>query len=345
MTSDAKIGLLLGLVFIFVIAFIINGLPNFGDHSKAEAAPRMMVTETDSVGLTGNTQKAQEQLGWDGLLNQEGDDLTVIPETESDPESTAVPVTPDDAATNQDLTVADDGEIRSFRTLDDLVGGMSGKIQKVVQSLIEPTPGEQTTTEPAPVIASTESEPAPSKPVEAIVKQLTTPEPKETPKPAPTRQPATTRPAKIYVVEEGDVLATVAKKAYGPEEGNRLVNIDRIFKANRDTLETPDKIVVGQKLIIPPLPQAEKADAQLSNALFEKVEKIGKRNVAEVKDSSPKSSGRLYVVQDGDSLWKIASSQLDSGARWEEIIKLNADQLKSEDATLTIGMKLKLPAK
>ena len=28
MTSDAKIGLLLGLVFIFVIAFIINGLPN-----------------------------------------------------------------------------------------------------------------------------------------------------------------------------------------------------------------------------------------------------------------------------------------------------------------------------
>ncbi|MGA2094604.1 MAG: hypothetical protein ABSH16_14575 [Sedimentisphaerales bacterium] len=32
MTSDAKIGLLLGLVFIFVIAFIINGLPGF--HHK-----------------------------------------------------------------------------------------------------------------------------------------------------------------------------------------------------------------------------------------------------------------------------------------------------------------------
>ncbi|HEX42205.1 MAG TPA: hypothetical protein ENN81_09115, partial [Phycisphaerales bacterium] len=28
MTSDAKIGLLLGLVFIFIIAFIINGLPS-----------------------------------------------------------------------------------------------------------------------------------------------------------------------------------------------------------------------------------------------------------------------------------------------------------------------------
>jgi hypothetical protein len=29
MTSDAKVGLLLGLFFIFVIAFIINGLPRF----------------------------------------------------------------------------------------------------------------------------------------------------------------------------------------------------------------------------------------------------------------------------------------------------------------------------
>ena len=28
MTSDAKIGLLLGLIFIFVIAFVINGLPS-----------------------------------------------------------------------------------------------------------------------------------------------------------------------------------------------------------------------------------------------------------------------------------------------------------------------------
>jgi len=37
MTSDAKIGLLLGLVFIFIIAFIINGLPSFrGNTSNNE---------------------------------------------------------------------------------------------------------------------------------------------------------------------------------------------------------------------------------------------------------------------------------------------------------------------
>ena len=33
MTSDAKIGLLLGLVFIFIIAFIINGLPGLSQDS------------------------------------------------------------------------------------------------------------------------------------------------------------------------------------------------------------------------------------------------------------------------------------------------------------------------
>ena len=35
MTRDAKIGLLLGLAFIFVIAFIVNGLPSLrGDKNK-----------------------------------------------------------------------------------------------------------------------------------------------------------------------------------------------------------------------------------------------------------------------------------------------------------------------
>ena len=34
MTSDAKVGLLLGLVFIVIIAFLINGLPNLLAESE-----------------------------------------------------------------------------------------------------------------------------------------------------------------------------------------------------------------------------------------------------------------------------------------------------------------------
>ncbi len=37
MTADAKIGLLLGLVFIVIIAFLVNGLPNFFRRDRAAA--------------------------------------------------------------------------------------------------------------------------------------------------------------------------------------------------------------------------------------------------------------------------------------------------------------------
>ena len=55
MTSDAKIGLLLGLVFIFVIAFIINGLP--GLHQKDDSNK----LTTNMVGLESNPSGNRRQ--------------------------------------------------------------------------------------------------------------------------------------------------------------------------------------------------------------------------------------------------------------------------------------------
>ncbi|MHC4648477.1 MAG: hypothetical protein ACYTBJ_23710, partial [Planctomycetota bacterium] len=57
MTSDAKIGLLLGLVFIFVIAFIINGLPTFragGDKDNSEMTMRMANSHKETIGIPRN---------------------------------------------------------------------------------------------------------------------------------------------------------------------------------------------------------------------------------------------------------------------------------------------------
>lgn len=48
-----------------------------------------------------------------------------------------------------------------------------------------------------------------------------------------------------------------------------------------------------------------------------------------------------YVVQEGDSLWKIAQEQLDNGARYNEIMNLNPGV--DEKTVLHQGMKLKLP--
>lgn len=342
MTSDAKIGLLLGLVFIFVIAFIINGLPNFGDRSKAEATP-MVNFQTDNIDVVANARSAQEQLDWKRLLDQEGDDLVAAPETVVEPERSTAQI-----ETSADAGI---GQVRRLYTLGDFMDGVSGKIQEVVKNVIEPVSALETATEPAPAIESSQPEIVQTdrtkpQPAEAVTAQLTP----ATSTSTPPQKPEAAAPAKTYVVQAGDVLATVAKKAYGPEEGNRLVNINRIFEANRSTLKTPDEIFAGQTLVIPPLPAAKpevgKADdGKLSAALFEKVEQIGKRNVAQVKETSSKPEGPLYVVQDGDSLWKIAASQLGNGARWEEIIKLNADTLKSKEAVLVIGMKLRMPAK
>jgi len=330
MTSDAKIGLLLGLVFIFVIAFIINGLPNFGNRSQAEAT-QMIDFDGENLGVAPNTQQAQDQLDWDALMAQESGDLTDL-----EPQETASESLPGSA---EILGAAEDApgqDVRSVYTFNDLMGGVSRRIGDVVSQFAD---GSRSTTlqveasEPTPAIEITQPEPAPT-PAESVTSS----------RPTPAQRPSTQPAAKFYVVQDGDVLATVAKKVYGPEEGNRLVNIKGIFEANRMTLESPDEIFVGQKLIIPALPKpvANKPQPALSEALFEKVQEIGGRNLVEMGEEKPK--GKFYVVQDGDNLWKIATTQLGNGARSEEIAKLNAGLLKDKD-TLAIGMRLRLPAK
>jgi len=63
MTSDAKIGLLLGLVFIFIIAFIINGLPRFNrEKDNNELTNKMVDLQNNPPGLGANARKAQETL-------------------------------------------------------------------------------------------------------------------------------------------------------------------------------------------------------------------------------------------------------------------------------------------
>lgn len=51
---------------------------------------------------------------------------------------------------------------------------------------------------------------------------------------------------RVYVVEAGDSLAYISLQFYGkPSE------FDRIFEANRTVLSSPDRIQIGQRLIIP----------------------------------------------------------------------------------------------
>ncbi|MBT8137311.1 MAG: peptidoglycan-binding protein LysM [Gammaproteobacteria bacterium] len=50
----------------------------------------------------------------------------------------------------------------------------------------------------------------------------------------------------FYVIQSGDTLSKLAKKYYGD-----AMQYPKIFEANREIIEDPDKIYVGQKIRIP----------------------------------------------------------------------------------------------
>jgi len=60
--------------------------------------------------------------------------------------------------------------------------------------------------------------------------------------PAPAEQPAAQR----YTVQPGDSLSKIAKRFYG--DANAYM---KIFEANTDQLDDPNKIRAGQELVIP----------------------------------------------------------------------------------------------
>lgn len=64
---------------------------------------------------------------------------------------------------------------------------------------------------------------------------------------APAAAVPNNQTGQTYTVKSGDTLSALSKQFYG--NANAYM---RIFNANRDQLKDPDKIQVGQKLVIPP---------------------------------------------------------------------------------------------
>jgi nucleoid-associated protein YgaU len=319
MTSDAKIGLLLGLIFIFVIAFIINGLPRFRSvANSSELTTNMVSTPSSTLGIGANERRVQEDF----------DQPQPAPEQ---------PL----ASVQRPLEKKED--VRFTMKLPPET------------SLVTETPIPQTAEQKEPSLTppiQPVATPAPPDQNAVEKVQVSKPEP-----PAPA-------PSKVYVVCEGDTLADIAQKLYGPVEGNKKENVTRIFAANRQVLKSPDQIYVGQKLTIPPLkasaPGPAKSGGLFSGSFFEKVASIGRKHPLSDNGSAPsirsgqslssapnsgktKSAGE-YVVRDGDNLSRIAAQQLGDANRYIEIAKLNADQLKDPN-NLTVGMRLKMPAR
>jgi len=259
MTSDAKIGLLLGLVFIFIIAFLINGLPNFSKGA-------------DNNELTGTMVDLQNNPPGIGSREREVINLRESVEKHA-PRVASRPTSESDIRFKTELP-------------------KSPSVVKETKKAVEIKPSKPTL-------------------------------------------------PKIYVVSEGDSLAVIAEKLYGSEDGKRTINVTRIFDANRKLLASADEIYPGQRLIIPPL-SASAAGKNTIGTIFEKVKSIGQRHLSTAGRGAEQS--RWYVVQEGDSLWRIAAEQLGEGSRYIEIAELNAGILDDEDS-LVVGTRLRIPAR
>ena len=309
MTSDAKIGLLLGLVFIFIIAFVINGLPRFHNASNgSELTTNMVSSQKDTHPIGSMERNAQEVFNWTDRSAEQTFEASEPPVEQKEDVRFKMQLPDEDSAVKETpiLEIADQAEPTA--------------VQQVELELPAQTPEEKTEEEK----------------VEKTV----------------AKQPEPAKPAwpKSYVVSEDDSLGlvSVAKKLYGPEQGNKKINVDKIFEANRNILKSPDEVYVGQKLKIPPpataTPEPETKETQSSfvDSIFEKVKSIGTRRLSTNQDKEKQSVP--YIVRQDDNLWQIAAEQLGNGSRYKEIRELNANIIKNEN-DLQVGMLLRLPVK
>lgn len=296
MTSDAKMGLLLGLVIVVVIAFLINGLPGLFNKSEDEPVKTSIVSY--SANDAGLSDKAKQAVNAISALDEKPSLAYVEPPQ-------AEPIVQEIRSPQREIR-SPGREIRFSAPLP-----VTSTVV-LSESLFEPA-----------------AEPVVETPVE---------------KPAGISQlPKTT----TYTVQDGDSLGSISKKVYGEQLGNKLSSVNAIYKANTKILRSPDSIKVGQKLTIPSLSVPGSAamldQPSVQPQLFKKVRSFADSNLDSLKKAL-KNSTQVYIVQEGDSLWRIAETQLGSGSRYQEIIEANRDIISDEES-ISVGLRLKIPAK
>ena len=294
MTADAKVGLLLGLFFIVVIAFLINGLPNFiqKDTPEEKAATALVVPSGPDLVIDRRITETAQRLspGIPLRVTEPPKDVFVL--------SQAMPASPFPAVAET-----------PFAAPPQLPQAVEQQINRPVAVV-----------EPAPALA-------------------------------PTAKPAAARAGSTsHVVQKGETLAVIAKKYYGPEEGNRRAVIQKLYEANKDVLASPDKVTIGNKLVIPAMagtqtPSASETLLKKFTNMFEKPSDQPKalRPVPAPTSVLSRGSTKEYVVQPGDNLWKIAEKTMGDGKQFNKLVELNKNRLKSAD-DLMVGMKLVVPA-
>jgi nucleoid-associated protein YgaU len=150
-------------------------------------------------------------------------------------------------------------------------------------------------------------------------------------------QPSYMTDMKFYTWKAGDTFPILAQRFYG--DLARLATLRRVNEGKTD-VQPGDRILIPVYDLDSTPPVAAHSTAQVAGPTASsppvKTEKTAKAPAAAV------ASPRSHIVQEGESLWRIARQELGSGARWNEIYEANRDVLSSPEALRT-GQKLRIP--
>jgi nucleoid-associated protein YgaU len=323
MTRETKIGLLVGLAFIIVIGILLS------DHINTSTEPPPAAWAAYG--------SAQTSVGSPDARNQ--GNVTVVPPP--------APVIPQDRVLTQHDPVpqTDDGSAKVSIGF----GGNPSAIRTPFRPVDPPSDSHvqiyppQTRDEVATNNAGGDAATAGTDftgPLNNLVQQNAGElQPLRPPVGVLNPPPALPNPAAGHQVkaEEGDTVTKLAVKYMG---GNSKANREAIIKANPSMTADGHLVFAGRTYTIPPTAAAQvPVSGAVGNA-----GQPAPRPVAEPATPRLAPGTSLYTVKDNDSLWKIASEQLGSGTRWQELRDLNADVLKGSEQ-VRVNMRLKLPAK
>lgn len=112
-----------------------------------------------------------------------------------------------------------------------------------------------------------------------------------------------------YTIESGDTLWKIAEKYYGSGQ-----YWERIYEDNKETITDPDKIYVGQVIVI------HLEQETIANTV----------------------NGTTYTVQAGDSLFKISEKYYGKGWQWRKIYQAN-EEIISAPEKIYIGQVIVIP--
>jgi len=138
-----------------------------------------------------------------------------------------------------------------------------------------------------------------------------------------------------YVAEQNDSFWTISQKLYGTG-----AYYEALLQHNRSKYSRADQLRWGDVVLAP---SAEEL-ARLYPNLCPKPDHSEAWRRARLRGTAAAPPGaRTYVVQNGDTIYDIARSELGSAARWNEVYQLNRETLGKHPDYITPGMRLVLP--